>query len=326
MSKKTSKFQSIFDSAAAVARQEQSEEFIPVAGQSIKDIELSKIYRNPNQPRKYFDSKEHQKLKNSILKNGFKGAISLRPLPSSLKESAPPESEYELVYGESRFRAVEALGHDTIPAIIEDLSDQQVHRLRLDENLVRKDLNPIEEVNGLMEVAADELGISQKEVISIMDVAAHTKGRKSDIGSDIALKLKKLQDVLDYYQKGTVVGFRGKYQKLQRLPEDIKQAVREKLDWSKAVEIAPIKDPRARVKILTWAIESNPSVTSIRAKRKELRKQVEGQESLSGPAQKLVNRTNSVFKKIKTSKALKKADRRKQIEHHLAEIEKLMEE
>ncbi len=314
-----------FENARASSEQATESDNLASSGQSIRNVELSKIYRNPNQHRKYFDPIEQQKLQNSITRNGFKGSILIRPLPESLRDEADATNEYELVYGESRYRAVEGLEWETIPAIIENLTDKEVHRLRLDENLVRKDLNPIEEVNGLVEVAADELGLDKKRVVSLMDAAAHAKNKKSELGSDTATNIEKLQAVLDYYQKGTVLGFRGKYHKLQKLPKDIKQAVQEKLSWSKAVEIAPIKDEKERKKVLAWAIKEDPSIKDIRAKRNQLRDRLKTHKSAVAND----NSTKTAF--YDCAKAIEKSDawadpkKQKRIEKLLQEMQNLFD-
>ena len=237
----------------------------------IENIELDKIYINPTQHRKYFSPEEQEKLRKSIELNGFQGAVLLRYLPKPMQAQLSKDYEYELVFGESRYRAVKSLEWDAIPAIAKELSDREVHRLRLDENLVRKDLNPIEEMSGLLEVAADELDLQTDEILSILDEVENATRRDIELKGDVALQAKKLQSLLDYYNKGTLAGFRTKYRKLQKLPADIKKAVEKSLDWSKAVEIAPIKDPSERSKALKWAIQQNPSIKEIRKKRKEIK-------------------------------------------------------
>lgn len=325
MSRKT-KFASILESAQAASMDDDSSSATADGSyQRIQNIPLVRIHRNPAQHRKYFDPDEQRKLRNSITKNGFRGAILLRPLPESLRDTATSEQDLELVYGESRFRAVEGLGMETIPAIIEDLTDEQVHRLRLDENLVRKDLNPIEEMEGLLEVASDELKITADKILSLLDEVDNASKRGYDMTGVNARHAEELQEVLDYYNKGTISGFRSKYRKLQRLPDDIKRAVQKDISWSKAVEIAPIKDPEVRKEVLTWATESDATQAEIRKKRKEIKEQAKSKGAKSRSIEKIIDRANAVLKNISNADALKNAEKRKQMEHYLSEIEKLME-
>ena len=100
-------------------------------------------------------------------------------------------------------RAVRELGHETIPAIIQELTDSETRRVRLDENLIRKDLNPLEEVEGLLEVAADELEISTQKIITLLDEIANAASRKKQLKSDIAIQAEKLQSDMKIYIKGS---------------------------------------------------------------------------------------------------------------------------
>lgn len=326
MSRK-SKLGAMFD-AIDTARSDEllpsDESQIPEAKSSSEDIQhitLSRIYVNPDQFRKYFDPDEQEKLKNAIQQNGFQGAILLRPIPSTLRVKGDDSFDYELVYGESRYHAVKDLGHNKIPSIIRNLTDTQARRIRLDENLIRKDLNPLEEVEGLLEIAADELRVSPEEITSLLDEVDNAAKRNKNLTGDIARQSEHLQAVLDYYKKGTLSGFRTKLRKLRRLPEDIKEAIQGKLDWTKAIEIAPIKDAPTRKKLLQWAIKEKPSVAQIRQRRKELvvpvdreKKQIEREHSIR-------NRFYKGLEKISSSEEWLKPENHRRIEELIQEIE-----
>jgi ParB family chromosome partitioning protein len=72
-------------------------------------------------------------------------------------------SRYELVAGERRLRAATLLGRETIPAIIVSLTDRDSALLALIENLQRKDLNFLEEAEGLCNLAKD-YRLTQEEI------------------------------------------------------------------------------------------------------------------------------------------------------------------
>ena len=102
-------------------------------------VDVSKIIKNPYQPRREFDPEELESLKNSILEHGVITAISVRRAMNG----------YELIAGERRLRAVMLAGLTKVPAFIqEDVSDLQMLEQALEENLQRKDLNPVEEAHG----------------------------------------------------------------------------------------------------------------------------------------------------------------------------------
>lgn len=289
---------------------------------AIQHIPLQQIYVKPDQIRKYFDPDELEKLKNSIRQNGFQGAILLRPLPADLKLKVDNDYKFELIYGESRFRAVKELGYGAIPSIVQKLTDSEARRIRLDENLVRKDLNPLEEVNGLLEIAADEIGIGVEEVVSLLNEVANAAKRKRELTGDIARQANQLQAVLDYYKKGTLSGFRTKYAKLQRLPGDIKEAVKlGEITWSKAIEIAPVKDTVILKKLLQWITKENPSVTEIRKRRRELTKLSRDQKYQSVDDHSMKTRFYKGLTEISESEGWSKPENQEKIEHLMQDIE-----
>ncbi|MFU2417323.1 ParB/RepB/Spo0J family partition protein [Peptacetobacter sp. AB800] len=102
----------------------------------MKEIEMYKIYPNKNQPRKNFDEEKIQELADSIKKYGL-----LQPI--ILKEDS--NGEYMIIAGERRFTACKKLGMKKIPAIIKDVSYEEIDKLAIIENLQREDLSPVEE-------------------------------------------------------------------------------------------------------------------------------------------------------------------------------------
>jgi ParB family chromosome partitioning protein len=121
-------------------------------------IELSKIVYNPYQPRKKFDEKELENLKNSIIENGVIQPISVRKALNG----------YELIAGERRVRAAMLAGLKKIPAIIQDIdTDQKMLELALLENIMRSDLNPIETANAF-DLLIQDHDLTQEEIAKKM--------------------------------------------------------------------------------------------------------------------------------------------------------------
>lgn len=266
-----------------------------ISNSQVHAIPLTAIYVDPTQFRRYFGADEQEKLKKSIRQNGFQGAILLRRLLENDRKESGETYEYELVYGESRYRAVASLGHKTIPAIVRDLNDQQVRRIRLDENLVRKNLNPLEEVEGLLQIAADELEVTPKKVISILDEFDVAPRRNRKLSGDVTRQVETLQGILDYYKKGTLTGFLTKLRRLKRLPDDIKKAVEDGVvDWTKAIEIAPVKDEKVRKKLLRWLISENPTTKEIRERLRALRGEGPPKAPMENKAQNLLTRVRRI--------------------------------
>ena len=100
------------------------------------------IRPDPDQPRKEFDEAALQELAQSLDSEGLLQPISVRPDGDG--------DGYILIAGERRWRAAGILEWETIPALVhESLTDQEAARLQLLENIVRRDLNPIEEAQAL---------------------------------------------------------------------------------------------------------------------------------------------------------------------------------
>jgi ParB family chromosome partitioning protein len=117
------------------------------------DLPIDAIAPNPNQPRKAFDDKALQDLSASLRQDGVLQPVVVRRLGSG----------YQLIVGERRWRAAKLAGLTSIPAVVREASDAQSLELALVENLLREDLNPIEEAEGYQRLLA-EFGWTQEEL------------------------------------------------------------------------------------------------------------------------------------------------------------------
>ena len=99
-------------------------------------ISITDIQKNPYQPRKEFDGEKLDELAQSIKENGIIQPIIVRQ---------SPVIGYEILAGERRYRASLLAGLKSIPAVVKQLSDQEMMIQSIIENLQRENLNPIEE-------------------------------------------------------------------------------------------------------------------------------------------------------------------------------------
>jgi len=111
----------------------------------ILQIRPEDIQPNPKQPRKAFDEEALQELAESIRRDGVQEPVIVRKAGSG----------YELVSGERRVRAAIMAGCATIPAICREVSDRDMLKLGLIENIQREDLNPIELAIGYQSLATE---------------------------------------------------------------------------------------------------------------------------------------------------------------------------
>jgi ParB family transcriptional regulator, chromosome partitioning protein len=129
-------------------------ELAPVPGARFAEIAVDSIVPNPKQPRTVFDEESLEELKASIEEVGFLQPVVAREIG---------RQKYELVMGERRWRAAQALGRSTIPAIIRDTRDDAMLRDALLENIHRANLNPLEEAAAYQQLL-DEFGATHEEL------------------------------------------------------------------------------------------------------------------------------------------------------------------
>ncbi len=128
---------------------ERSVELVEVPGVRFAEIPVTDIHPNRKQPRSVFDEDDMAELVHSVREIGVLQPIVVR---TSTEEGGEP---YELVMGERRWRAVQAAGLETIPAIVRDTTDDDLLRDALLENLHRSQLNPLEEAAAYQQLLED---------------------------------------------------------------------------------------------------------------------------------------------------------------------------
>lgn len=105
------------------------------SGEEIKQIPVNEVISSPYQPRTIFDDEKIDELCQTIKTHGI-----IQPIVVRMKDS-----QYEIIAGERRWRAVKKLGMESIPAIIRDFNNSQAASIALIENLQREGLTSIEE-------------------------------------------------------------------------------------------------------------------------------------------------------------------------------------
>ncbi len=102
--------------------------------ESLQDLPLASIRANPYQPRTTWNEQDLRELADSVKANGVIQPIIVRAF----------QGGYQLIAGERRFRAAEMVGLKTIPAVVREVTDEQLFEWSLVENIHRRDLNAIE--------------------------------------------------------------------------------------------------------------------------------------------------------------------------------------
>ena len=126
-------------------------------------LPINEIKPNKGQPRKLFRAEELEELADSIRQNGI-----LQPLLVRRKDDY-----YEIVAGERRYQAAREAGLTEVPVIIREISDEDVFKLALIENLQRSDLSPLEEAHGYRRLIKDK-GLTQEELANLLSKSRST--------------------------------------------------------------------------------------------------------------------------------------------------------
>ena len=126
------------------------------APDAVQKISIDRIYANPDQPRRFFDPEALAELTASISEKGVLQPLLVRHDPQHL-------GGYQIVAGERRWRAAQAVPLHELPVLIRDFDDQQVLEVAIVENVQRNDLNPIEEAEAYQQLI-DRFGHTQQEI------------------------------------------------------------------------------------------------------------------------------------------------------------------
>ena len=122
-------------------------------GEMIRQIEVSKIVPNPNQPRKDFADEAILKLADSIRQYGIIQPLTVRQTGDG----------YELISGERRLRASKELGMETVPCVIMNVNEMKSAEMSIIENLLREDLNIFEQAHAI-ETLIDTYDLTQEQI------------------------------------------------------------------------------------------------------------------------------------------------------------------
>ena len=117
-------------------------------GLGLRNLDITTISPNPNQPRTHFDEETLQELAASIRAIGLLQPILVRPKPGKL-------GHFEIIAGERRWKASQRAGLKQIPALVRETDDVASVEQALVENLHRQDLTPLEEAAAYKQLLDD---------------------------------------------------------------------------------------------------------------------------------------------------------------------------
>lgn len=141
----------------------------PIEGETVQQIELTRLKRGQYQPRRNISPESLDELSQSIAAQGIIQPIIVRP---------QGRNHFEIIAGERRFQAAAQVGLKKVPVIVRQIPDQTAMALALIENIQRQDLTALEEAFALQRLiaefdlthqeAADAIGRSRAAVSNLL--------------------------------------------------------------------------------------------------------------------------------------------------------------
>jgi ParB family transcriptional regulator, chromosome partitioning protein len=153
-------------------------------------VALEEVVASPLQPRRQFDPERLEELARAIRAQGIIEPLVVRPMAAA--DGAP--ARYELIAGERRLRAARLAGLSAVPVIVREVDDHAALAISLVENLVRDDLNPVDEAHAFRR-------LNQEFSLSHDDIAVRI-GKSRPYVSNTMRLLELAPAVLEMIERG----------------------------------------------------------------------------------------------------------------------------
>ena len=215
-------------------------------------LPLDEIAISPLNTRTYIDSEELDALAASMTKNQQIAPVIVRPSPNGSKP-------YELIAGKRRYLSARQTACKDIEAKILELNDRQACLLIREENQNRQAVNPIEDALSILNLLQIDTGLEVEEIKPLLYQMVNGKEVESDFAEQVENTFADLNSIsLSTFVKDRL--------RLFNLPEPILQAIVEgKLDHSKGIIIARVKDESDRNDLLNRTLAESLSKEQIKA-------------------------------------------------------------
>jgi ParB family transcriptional regulator, chromosome partitioning protein len=284
----------------------------PPRDKTASTLAIANIIRDAEQVRKYFDAEKLSSLAKTIAEAGV-----IEPLIVYALNDQP--GFYQLIAGERRYRASQIAGLTEVPVrIIDQPTRAQILRIALIENLHHEDLNPVEQVEGILNLLAEDLGSTVSDVILLLKQMDNDARRQSHnvMGQPSSDRVLALFESLGLKWRSFVVN----QLPILSLPQLILQPIREgTLAYTKAMAIARLKQPSQQKKLLKDALTEELSVQDIRERIRQLTPPSPRTNDFS-------QRFSALGKRLHQSRAWEDPDKKSQIEALMKKLEGLLQD
>lgn len=280
----------------------------------LSQVPIDQIKLPAQQPRRYFDPAKMANLIESVREHGILEPLIVRPI-------AP--NQYELLAGERRLRAAQALNLTQIPISSREFSDREAQKIALVENLQREDLNPIEETEAILSLLALSLDVEPPEIIAILNQVSNAQKRNLELTENVFRQSEQIEKLLQGVGRFTAQSFRSSRLPLLNLPEDVLIALRQgNLEYTKARAIAQVKDEVKRKKLLKQAVTKELSLSAIKEEIAVFRAE---DTSVKDQPVDFKVRFDDIHRRVKRAKLWDDPKKRRRLEKMMGDLEALLE-
>jgi len=243
----------------------------------LRELPVALIKPNPSQPRTKFDPDALAGLASSIEVSGVVQPLLVRPLP---------DGSYELIAGERRWRAARQAGLERVPAVVRDSAEAERLQTALIENMVREDLNPVEEARACAALVED-LGLSKEDL-------ARRVGRSRPAVSNLIRLLDLPDEALALLESGELSEGHGRAVLLVRDND-----LRRRLARSAASQGWSVRETEKRAKLASQPRARDGGSVRVSAEEAEaMREAAEALETALGHEVKLRRRSGAIVAEI----------------------------
>ncbi len=227
-------------------------------------VPLRAVRFNQRQPRKHVSEDRLADLAASIKDKGVLEPVIVRRVGGG----------FELVAGERRTRAAALAGLDEIPAIIVDIDDREALEIAIIENLQREDLNAVEETEAVLGLLEMSLDLDRKAVVALLQSLYNEERGRGSVRQVSDRQRAVVVGLFRRLGRFTVSSFVSNRLPILDFPESLLEAVRSgQLAFTKAQAIARLEDPDDRQRLLSVALAEDLSLSQIRRRITELRRE-----------------------------------------------------
>jgi len=288
---------------------------------------------NPSlmQPRKYFSNNEITQLAESIKHCGVLEPILV---------TAEINGNRTILAGERRYRAAKLAGLKTVPIYQLDLAPEIAAQVPLIENLLRRDLNPFEELSGYLTLLEHNLtplaefkdfcagNNIQASIIKLLFAMRNAEnGRRVEVNQTLVNTVVELFSSIGSTSWQSFVAHR---LSLRKLPSEIQNALEEGwLDYTKAIEVSRLTDKKlgdanlayqSRMDLLNRVKQENLSIREIKTIVQSL---INSQNNEQNNINQIKTRANNLFSQLKKNYLTLTNKQQEKLDNLLGEMEKI---